>query len=515
VAPQEPTPVGKLGKKWFFTPPEPARRPLASAAARIRGSVLVGVKRLFRVGSYAALPRAGVPLRQAQRELDSAYERFLETMLLPDSCHGARIAAALDTVAQAQATYAEAGGRVATGGALDTRLAMYRPPFTALSFTDLLSLRQRLPGVRLRQPHGKAIVTHSHHAIETEIAIRERPFKAVLHLLLAGTSMADDLTAALRSLAVAIHHRERHGESPACFLDGLVGRLPNDELAAMAAALATASGDAGRPAPEPRSRKPSVAISAPDGGAQACARVLKDAVDACMRAHLLARARLAFKRGVQDGRDAARVVASVLDGLSAGLAALNGHRALAAGHYEGLRMALFAKALVDDDGGNLGIYLRALDGATLQAVEQYLPALPMARRRRVNLEIDSVKRARAAAAAETVRADRAATRYSTVEQASMRAATLLTRLVDRARSELRKDPPDGSQATVPRGARPHAESELTHMSFDVSAQPDGNYDVSVTARLAREADGRPISLTYNSRVASDLRILKGAFRLES
>jgi hypothetical protein len=446
--------------------------------------------------------------------MDNAYERFLKTMLLPDNRYGDRVSATLGSVIQAEAAYAAAGGRIESRHPAEAWTSVPRLPLTAFSFTDLLSLRQSLPALQLNSPHGMTIVTSSHRAVDAEISAREQPFRMVLERLLAGTPMAADLMAALRSLAAAISARQRHGESPARFLDGLVGRLANDELAAMAAALAMTAGRSGQAVHDPRGRNASVPISAPDGGAQACARVLKNAVEARMRAHLVARACLAFKRGAEERRDAGQTVGSVLDGLSTGLAVMNGV-ALASGQRDGQQMTLFAQALVDSDSAHLAGYVRALDDTMLREFEQHLPILPAARRRRVHLEIDNAKRGRTAAVVHANRNATAAARYSTVEHASMRAATILARLIDRARADLRNQVAPGEQDAVPHGQRPSAPGELTRMSFDVSAQPDGNYDVSVTARLAREADERPVSLTYNSRIASDLRILKGAFRLES
>jgi hypothetical protein len=445
--------------------------------------------------------------------MDNAYERFLKTMLAPDNRYGDRVSATLGSVIQAEAAYAAAGGRIETRHPTDARTSVPRLSLTAFSFTDLLSLRQSLPALRLNSPHGMTIITSSHRAVDAEISAREQPFRMVLERLLAGTPLAADLMVALRSLAAAISARQRHGESPARFLDGLVGRLANDELAAMAAALVMTAGQSGQAVHNPSGRNASVPISAPDGGAQACARVLKNAVEVRMRAHLVARACLEFKRGAEERQDGSQTVASVLDGLSAGLAVMNGV-ALASGQRNAQQMTLFAQALVDSDSAHLARYVRALDDTMLREFEQHLPTLPAARRRRVHLEIDNAKRDRAA---DVVHVNRHATtaRYSTVEHASMRAATILARLIDRARADLRNQAAPGEQNAVPHGQRPLAPGELTRMSFDVSAHPDGNYDVSVTARLAREADERPVSLTYNSRIAADLRILKGAFRLES
>lgn len=501
--------IGKVGSKRFTTTAESPIRPPASAGSRLKGSVMGGVKRLFRAAMQPALPRAGAPLRQARRCLDDGYERFLKTMLEPDHVYGPRAIAALAGLLQAEQAYGAAGGRLATLHPNADAVA-YRPPLEAFSFTDLLALRQRLPQAAVRDPHGDAIVAYARDAIEQEIAIRERPFRAVIALLLHSTPSRTELDPALRALATAVSRRERHGEHPARFLGGLIGRLANEELAAIAAALAGPSVRTWPALPPHSGGHTSVAISAPDGGAQACARALKDAVDACMRSRLVVRARLAFKDGLETARPPALVVQAVLKELLQGATAMQGQSVSGSAALSGQVAVLFAKALAGDGSVDVRPYTGVLDPAQLDAFEAHLPALTSARRRQVQQAIDSVRRSRARGV--PMPRPQAGPGFPAMEGISMQAARILARLLARRRTESVPQSPPPDPALASHYTARFGMQTLKRMSLNITPHANGDFDVSVTTQLDPGFADQPVSLTYTARIAPDTRTLKGAFR---
>jgi hypothetical protein len=507
-APPSPA-IGKVGSKRFTTTAESAIRPPASAGARLKGSVMGGVKRLFRAAMQPALPRAGAPLRQARHALDDGYERFLNTMLEPDHVYGPRAIAALAGVLQAEHAYSAAGGRLVTLHP-NADAAAYRPPLEAFSFTDLLALRQRLPQVVARDPHGGATVAYARSAIEHEISIRERPFRAVIALLLRNTPSRTELDPALRALAIAVSRRERHGEHPARFLGGLTGRLANEELAAIAAALAAPAVRTWRALPAHSGSHTSVAISAPDGGAQGCARALKDAVDACMRSRLVVRARLAFKHGLETAQAPALVVQTVLKELLHGAAAMQGYATPGSAALSGQVAGLFAKALAGDASVDVRPYAGVLDPDQLDAFEAHLPALTSARRRQVQQAIDSVRRNRAHGV--PVPKPQANTGHPAMEGISMQAARILARLLARRHGGPAPQPPHPDPGLASSCTGRFGMQTLKRMSLNITPHANGDFDVSVTTQLDRGTADQPVSLTYTARIAPDTRTLRGAFR---
>jgi hypothetical protein len=507
-----PSAIGKVGGKRFTTTAEPPVRLSASAGARLKGSVMGGVKRLFRAAMQPGSPRAGSPLRQARRELDEGYERFLKTMLEPDNVYGPRAIAALAGLLQAERAYSAAGRRQAAL-LTDADAAAYQPPLDAFTFTELLSLRQRLPQVAVPDPHCAAVLAFARRAIEQELSHRERPFRAVLVLLLDSTPSRCELDPALRALAVAVSRRERYGEHPARFLGGLAGRLANEEIAAIAAALAAPSIRTWQALPAHSGGHTSIAISAPDGGAQACARLLKEAVDTCMRSRLVVRARLAFKHGLENARPPALVVQAVLKDLLHGAAAIQGQAVPHDAALSGQAAALFAKALAGDGSVDVRPYTGVLEPAQLEAFEEHLPALTSARRRQVQQAIDSARRSRAHGA--SMPQAQATAGCLAMESISMQAARIIARLLARRRGEQGPHGPHGPHpepALASRCTGRFGMQTLKRMSLNITPQANGDFDVSVITQLQPGAGDKPVSLTYTARIAADARTLKGAFR---
>jgi hypothetical protein len=473
------------------------------------GGVMGGVKRLFRAAMQPALPRAGAPLRQARRALDDGYERFLKTMLEADHVYSPRAVAALAGVLQAEHAYSAAGGHLATLHP-NADAAAYRPPLETFSFTDLLALRQRLPKTVVRDPHGDAAVAYARSAIEQELSVRERPFRAVVALLLRSSPSRIELDPALRVLAIAVSRRERHGEHPARFLGGLTGRLANEELAAIAAALAAPAVRTWQALPTHSGGHASVAISAPDGGAQACARALKDAVDTCMRSRLVVRARLAFKHGLETAQAPALVVQAVLKDLLHGAAAMQGYATPGSAALSGQVAGLFAKALAGDGGVDVRPYAGVLDAAQLDAFEAHLPALTSARRRQVQQAIDSVRRDRAHGL--PVATPQASPGHPAMESISMQAVRILARLLARRHAGPAPQPAHPEPALASHYTGRSGMQTVKRMSLNITPHDNGDFDVSVTTQLDRGTADQPVSLTYTARIAPDTRTLRGVFR---
>jgi hypothetical protein len=517
--------TGKVGDKKFTAQPDPGHR-TATSLAHHRQGMLSGVKRLLRAAIQGPLPRAGNPLQQALRQMDTTYERLLRTLLDGDAPAATRFNFALAEIADAETAYAAAAGRSGMSGIVraqpprgDRPGLSYVPPLAPFTLTDLLLLRERLPRLlRIAPDTGRAgvaadsIAERCLAAVENEIAGRERPFVAVLRILGHDAPTPDDLEGPLCVLARAVSDRERRGEHAARFLADLAGRRNNDELENAAATLASAPLCAVY-GTVPFLRSPGrVAISARDGGARACARLLKEALDSCIRSRLVVRARLALRQPQRDRAAAAHTIGMVLGLLERGVTAMNGGMASGHGHRDTAVMSLFAKALAEDESLNLAGYLSGMDEAVLQGFERHLAFLPAARRKAVLLAIDKERRARRDGARATRSADgRAGHSVSrTMERVGMQATPILARVIARIRSDLRDRGDHGADRDA-HAASPASEA-VTRMAFEITTTANGDYEVSVTAGLVSPTGDEPVSLVYRSRISSDLRPLRSSFR---
>jgi len=532
-ATRQPAPIGKVGDKRFTAQPEGGQRLAALTGAHAKGGVLRGVRRLLRAAMQGSLPRAGSPLRQARLSLDAAYECLLKTLLSGAEPHGPRMAFALAETLANEAAYIAAGGQMAgphannanqasqAGTGMNTAgvAAPYSLPLAAYAFTELLLLREYLPRVSMYGPDkvapgpcGRLVIERSCSAVDREIATRERSFSAVLCILAQGTAGPEDLHDPLRALAAMVSGRERRGESPIRFLSDLADSRNNDELENAAAALASkplraAFDTASLPGTHAR-----LTISTYDGGVKTCARVLKNALDQCMRSRLIVRARLLLKQGADEDRAASQVLRTVSDVLAHGVAAMNGDAPLTHGQRDAQITTLLAKALVGADGMDVQRYIAGMSDATLRVFERHLPFLPAPRRKAVLQIIEHERRRRGDGDPSARTGEKPAGRLfsRTMGRVGMQATPILARLFARVQLDLRRQA--ASDRPGPdRDPAPSADA-LTRMSFDVTARTNGDYEVSVTANLAPQRGDEAVSLIYKSRIAPDFRPLHGSFR---
>ncbi|WP_427184360.1 hypothetical protein ACL598_25925 [Bordetella bronchialis] len=566
-ATRQPAPIGKVGDKRFTAQPESAHRIAALAAPPGKGGMLGGVRRLLRAAMHGSMPRAGSPLRQARLGLDAAYESLLRTLLGGAEPHGPRMAFALAETLATEAAYVAAGGRVAApgtgharpghvgpghvgpghvgpghGGPGHSRTAPsdasayasgltgtghttghgeastpYSPPLAAYAFTELLLLREYLPRISMAGPDriapgpcARLTVERTCGAVEHEIAAREHAFATVLRVLGQDAVTPEDLEGPLRHLAAVVSNRERRGESPIRFLSDLADGRGNDELENAAAALASnplrAAFDTGS-IPGTHGR---LTISAYDGGVKTCARVLKNALDQCMRSRLIIRARLILKQDCENDRGASETLRVVFDMLAQGVGAMNGDAPLTRSQRDAQVTALLAKALVGTDGLDVQRYVAGMSDATLRVFERHLPFLPAPRRKAVLHIIEHERRQRADGDPASRPGERSAGQLfsRTMGRVGMQATPILARLFARVQLDLRRHAA-GERSGPEREPAPDA---LTRMSFDVTARTNGDYEVSVTANLAPQRGDNAVSLIYKSRIAPDFRPLHGSFR---
>lgn len=524
--PCQPAPIGRVGEKRFTAQPESGHRTAALIGTQAK-SVLGGVRRLLRAAMHRSLPRAGSPLRQARANLDNAYQCLLKTLLGGAEPHCPRMAFALAETLANEAAYVAAGGRVAIASAghgapgnnLDHAGAPYLPPLAVYAFTELLLLREYLPRVAMAGPDKvspgpctRQIIERSCKAVDREISAREQPFAAVLRTLAQDAVAPEDLDAPLRELASVVSSRERRGESPLRFLSDLAESRNNDELENAAAALASAPlrgafDTASIPATHGR-----LTISAYDGGIKTCARVLKNALDQCMRSRLIIRTRLLLKQGAAEGNPASHTLRTVFDILARGVAAMNGDTPLTRTQRDALVAALLAKALVGADGLDVQRYVSGMSDATLRVFERHLPFLPAPRRKAV-LQIIEQERGRRGDGEAPQRTSARQTGHlfsRTMGRVGMQATPILARLFARVQLDLRRQAATDN-AGPDREASPPPDA-LTRMSFDVTARTNGDYEVSVTANLAPQRGHDAVSLIYKGRIAPDFRPLHGSFR---
>ncbi|WP_145925373.1 hypothetical protein [Bordetella sp. H567] len=526
--PREPAPIGKVGEKRFTAQPESGHRTAALAGTRGKG-VLGGVRRLLRAAMHRSLPRAGSPLRQARVNLDAAYQCLLKTLLGGAEPHCPRMAFALAETLANEAAYVAAGGRVAPPGAgaghdtqgasSDHTAAPYLPPLALYTFTELLLLREYLPRVAMTGPDKvspgpctRQIIERSCRAVDREIAVREQPFGAVLRTLAQEGIAPEYLDGPLRDLAAVVSSRERRGESPIRFLGDLADSRNNDELENAAAVLAStplraAFDTASIPATHGR-----LTISAYDGGVKTCARVLKNALDQCMRSRLIVRSRLLLKQGAADGSPASQTLRAVFDILARGVAAMNGDTPLTRTQRDALVAALLAKALVGADGLDVQRYVAGMSDATLRVFERHLPFLPAPRRKAVLQIIEQERRRRGDGEAASRPAGKQPGHLfsRTMGRVGMQATPILARLFARVQLDLRRQAATDNGGPDPEAVP--AGDALTRMSFDVTARTNGDYEVSVTANLAPHRGDEAVSLIYKGRIAPDFRPLHGSFR---
>jgi hypothetical protein len=521
LAPSQPSHPGKVGDKRFTAQSEPGHRSSASIATRPKGGVLRGVKQLLRAAIHAP-PRAGGPLRQARRELDAAHERLLKTMLNGEAPCTSRTAFnfALDQVVEAEAAFVLAGGRIAALHADDAAM-LYMPSLDAFTFTELLLLRERLPrlmgvapGMASYDPREQVIVSQVLHAVDKEIGARDRPFKAVLRVLSQAEPDLDELDSALYTLACTISARERRGENPTRFLGDLAASRGNHDLENAAAALASAPIRAAYATASGYHPREPLAISAHDGGAGACARILKHVLDDCILSRLIVRARRDLRQGTLDGRTFEETAAAVLDMLAHGVTAMNGGIAPVRSQRDSLVIALLTNALAGYDGPDLQGYMETLNDSALREVERHMSSLPAARRRTLQHAIDAARRNHATESGKAGLPEGSARNLfsQAMENVGMRASPILARVFARMQAGL-----DNQARLAPspmhshlRAMRPPA--ALMRMSFDVTARTDGTYEVSMTARLGTDAGNDTASMTCKSLVGIDLRPLRGEFR---
>lgn len=524
--PRQPAAIGTVGDKRFTAQPEPGHRTAALTGTQAK-SVLGGVRRLLRAAMHRSLPRAGSPLRQARVNLDSAYQCLLKTLLGGAEPHGPRMAFALAETLATEAAYVAAGGRVATadsghagpGRYTEQASVPYSPPLAVYAFTELLLLREYLPRVAMAGPDkispgpcSRRIIDRCCDAVDREIAAREQPFNVVLRTLAREGISPEDVDGPLRDLAAVVSSRERRGESPIRFLSDLAESRNNDELENAAASLAstplrTVFDTASIPATHGR-----LTISAYDGGVRTCARILKNALDQCMRSRLILRARLLLKQGSAEAGAASQTLRTICDMLAQGVSTMNGDTPLTRTQRDALVAALLAKALVGTDGLDVHRYVAGMSDATLRIFERHLPFLPAPRRKAVLQIIEQERRRRGDGEAGTRVAHKPAAQLfsRTMGRVGMQATPILARLFARVQLDLRRQAATGDP-DAGRDAPPSPEA-LTRMSFDVTARTNGDYEVSVTANLAPHRGDDAVSLIYKSRIAPDFRPLHGSFR---
>ncbi|WP_143277507.1 hypothetical protein [Bordetella genomosp. 9] len=561
-ASRQPAPIGKVGDKRFTAQPESGHRTAALAGAQAK-SVLGGVRRLLRTAMHGSLPRAGNPLRHARLNLDAAYECLLKTLLGGAEPHGPRMAFALAETLATEAAYVAAGGRLAmpncaypkataasrtlsnsgveygsgsgwgpgyeseTGSAsvaapgrhADPPNMPYAPPLAPYAFTELLLLREYLPRVAMSGPDriapgpcGRLTIERSCGAVDREISLREQPFTAVLQVLAQEGISPEDLEGPLRTLAMAVSMRERRGESPIRFLSDLADSRNNAELENAAAALASAPlrvsfDTASIPGTQGR-----LTLSAYDGGVKTCARVLKNALDQCMRSRLIIRARLILRQGAEKNRATSDTLRSVFDMLSQGVASMNGDAPWTRSQRDAQVTTLLAKALVGADGLDVQRYVAGMSDATLRVFERHLPFLPAPRRKAVLQIIEHERRRRGDGDAGARSGERSSGRLfsRTMGRVGMQATPILARLFARVQLDLRRQAATDNPA-ADREPAPSSDA-LTRMSFDVTARNNGDYEVSVTANLTPHRGDDPVSVIYKSRIAPDFKPLHGSFR---
>uniref|UniRef100_UPI0039EE5EAC hypothetical protein n=1 Tax=Bordetella sputigena TaxID=1416810 RepID=UPI0039EE5EAC len=525
-ATRQPAPIGKVGDKRFTAQPESGHRTAALTGAKAK-SVLGGVRRLLRTAMHGSLPRAGNPLRHARLNLDAAYECLLKTLLSGAEPHGPRMAFALAETLATEAAYVAAGGRLAMpnsaypmpGPHADQASAPYTPPLAPYAFTELLLLREYLPRVAMSGPDriapgpcGRLTIERSCGAVDREISAREQPFAAVLRVLAQDGISPEDLETPLRNLATAVSMRERRGESPIRFLSDLADSRGNAELENAAAALASAPlrvafDTASIPGTQGR-----LTLSAYDGGVKTCARVLKNALDQCMRARLIIRARLMLKLGADENRAASDTLRGVSDMLSQGVAAMNGDAPWTRSQRDAQVTTLLAKALVGADGLDVQRYVAGMSDTTLRVFERHLPFLPAPRRKAVLQIIEHERRQRGDGDPANRAGERSAGHLfsRTMGRVGMQATPILARLFARVQLDLRRQA--ATDSVAPDRDPPPSADALTRMSFDVTARTNGDYEVSVTANLTPHRGDDPVSLIYKSRIAPDFKPLHGSFR---
>ncbi|WP_157793149.1 hypothetical protein [Bordetella genomosp. 8] len=545
-ATRQPAPIGKVGDKRFTAQPESGHRTAALAGTQAK-SVLGGVRRLLRTAMHGSLPRAGNPLRHARLNLDAAYECLLKTLLGGAEPHGPRMAFALAETLATEAAYVAAGGRLAlphstypkpvpttgprsgsrsgssfvsaSGPHTDQPNMPYAPPLAPYAFTELLLLREYLPRVAMSGPDriapgpcGRLTIERSYSAVDREISLREQPFVAVLQVLAQEGISPEDLQGPLRTLAMAVSMRERRGESPIRFLSDLADSRNNAELENAAAALASAPlrvpfDTASIPGTQGR-----LTLSAYDGGVKTCARVLKNALDQCMRSRLIIRARLILKQGAEESRATSDTLRSVFDMLSQGVASMNGDAPWTRSQRDAQVTTLLAKALVGADGLDVQRYVAGMSDGTLRVFERHLPFLPAPRRKAVLQIIEHERRRRGDGDPGARTGERSSGHLfsRTMGRVGMQATPILARLFARVQLDLRRQAATDN-AAADREPAPSSDA-LTRMSFDVTARNNGDYEVSVTANLTPHRGDDPVSVIYKSRIAPDFKPLHGSFR---
>ncbi|WP_157664910.1 hypothetical protein [Bordetella genomosp. 9] len=507
-------PMGELAGKPFTAAQERAQRSALRPPSWRPQRMLNGVRQLLRAAMHGSQPRADRALRLARDNLDRACEQLFRALLNHEtpwrgaSGGSVRVAHALSETIAFERAYAAAGGRIAANH--PDLHDVYLPCLERFTFTELLLLRDRLgasvaPAWRPHPAqHGDLLLAHYHRAVKDEIAARQRPFAGVMRVLQRDMPQRAELDAALRRLATALSHRERRGEPPMRLLNDLAGSQGNEALMQALRALASPSL---RLRCAPAQRPVRVAISAPDGGAGDCARLVKDTLEDCLRSRLVARAQVAFKQGEATRQPPAKVLDGVLRILTEGVTAMRGAGTPMATYDYGIAMALLARALTEGDIDPMR-YLAALDAGSLQTFADHLPALPAARRREL---LAAIAQARKTVAPEGASRAVRPSISRTIERVGLQAAPILARVVARLQAELGSQ---AAQADIPGALHVAAPSRdaLTRMSIDVTPRNDGDVEVSVSANLISSAKRGPLSVTYVSRIGPDLRPLRGALR---